>query len=203
MVFVDLLAIQLFVLGFAGLTLVYLTVDSVLLWRAGKNAGQGIAAGQIPLAVIGVYMLVSGMFGQFTWPLPGSYNILFYDIYPIVGLFLIAAAWAVRQRMRLQYIGFFGLMLGLVTAFYGVTGYNLGLTLEPISILALYGLFGVTGVLGYPMTLMFDRSQAKIKNKSVLWVALLVAFVAVTLIASLLAVYIGVSAVPGHLLSAP
>jgi putative membrane protein len=199
MAFIDILGSQLFALGFAGLIILYMTVQSYFLFRKGKRAEEIIKAGTIPLAAIGVYMFLSGLYGQFTWPLPGSYNVLFYDIYPLVGLLFIGAAATIYLKMKLQYIGFYGLLLGIMAMWYGAFGYSLKLTTEPLALLGLYTLFGVGGILGYPVMVMLDRAQAGIKNRSYLWYLLIYLFWITLLIGSILALVIGTSAIPSHL----
>jgi len=75
-----------------------------------------------PLLLLGIYIAVTGVFGNLLWPLPGSYNILFYDLYPLLGIGLIAIAISIKNRTKLEYIGFLALLLGLVTIYYGTLG---------------------------------------------------------------------------------
>ncbi len=203
MVFVDLLTSQLFVLGFSGIVLVYATVQAGMLYRKGKEIEGHLRSAQIPLALFGLYALVTGLFGQFAWPLPGSYNILYYDIFTLWGLFLLAGAWALHSRLKLQYVGLISLLIGCMAIWYGVCAYNLGLSMAPIAVLGLFGLFGFAGILGYPVTLMLDREQQKIKNKWRGWYILLGLFVIVLLLASAVAIFVAASAVPAHLASPP
>lgn len=204
MVFIDLLTGQLFVLGFSGLILAYTTITGALAYRKGKDIMHVMESGRIPLALLGGYILLTGLFGQFTWPLPGSYNILYYDIFPLWGIFLLASAWALHSKMKLQYVGLLALLIGCMSVFYGYSGYELGLSSAPIAVLGLFGLFGLAGIFGYPVTLMFDREMEKRKaNKSLVWIVILAIFLIALIFASLLAIYIGASAVPVHLKSAP
>jgi putative membrane protein len=160
-------------------------------------------SGQIPLALLGLYILITGLYGQFTWPLPGSYNILYYDIFPFWGLFLLASAWALHSKLKLQFVGLFSLLVGAMAILYGFAAYNLGLSSVPIAVLGLYGLFGLAGIFGYPMTLMFDRAQEKLKHKWFGWKIIVWIFLIALVLASLLAIYIAASAVPVHLKSPP
>lgn len=202
MVFIDILAMQLFVLGFSGLILAYMTIKTVWCSKDGKDGWRVMQSGKIPLALLGIVVLVTSLFGQFAWPLPGSYNILFYDVYLMFGVFLIGAAWIIHSKLRLEYLGFFALLIGAMTVFYGYSGYKLGMTSSPIALLGLYTLFGVAGILGYPVTLMFDRMQDK-KKSGLGWILVFALFALALVLGSLLAVYIGVSAVPAHLASPP
>lgn len=203
MTFVDILTSQLFVLGFIGLILFYITVESYFSYKSRKPHKDTMMAGSIPLALLGAYAFLTGLYGQLTWPLPGSYNILFYDVYTLIGLLMIGGAWAVRSKVRLQYIGVLSLLLGAMVAFYGVAGYLQKLTSEPIGLLLLYLGFGAAGVLGLPITIMLDRAQEGIKNKWIGWKVVVVFFALALLGGSLVTLYIAGSAVPAHLLSPP
>lgn len=196
MVFVDILTGQLFSLTFVGLLLAYMAYRALV---KGKRAAGEAASASIPLFALSIYIIVSGLFGQFAWTLPGSYNILFYDVYVMLGLIVFSIAWCMRSGMRLQYTGLFGLISGLLVAYYGIEGYMLHMTQSPIALLGLYGLFGLSGVLGYPVTLMADGA----KRKSGTMVLILYAFIVVIVLASLLAAFIGVESIPAHLASPP
>lgn len=203
MAFIDTLPMQLFVLGFSALVLVYITTESYSLWKNGKNIRRGVRSAQIPLAVLGGYALLMGIYGQIVWPLPGAYNILFYDVYVMFGLVMVSLAWALHSDLKARYAGILSLLAGAVTILYGISGYNLDLTSAPIALLALYGLFGFGAILAYPVTIMIDRAQERVKNSSTFWIALVGLFALVMLVAGLLALFIGVSAIPGHLASPP
>ena len=120
-----------------------------------------------------------------------------------MGLLFISLAWTMRSDLDTQHVGFFGLLIGLVTIYYGIVGYNIGLTTVPIALLGLYSLFGLAGVLSYPMTIMFDRATSGVRNRSVWWVVLVVAFLIAIIFGSLLAVFVAASAIPAHLLKTP
>lgn len=203
MPFIDILTVQLFVLGFMGLTVAYVTLHAALLYRRRKRHGSALRSAAIPLALLGFYALVSGLFGQFIWPLPSAYNILFYDIYPLVGLLFIGFAWSLNSKLNLQYTGFFALLLGLMSIFYGVQGYAAGLTKTPSALLGLYLFFGISGILGYPVTLMLDRAEAGEKNRWIGWMVIITVFIIFLMLSSLLSIYVGISAVPAHLTSPP
>ena len=84
-----------------------------------------------------------------------------------------------------------------------MTGYHLGLTAAPIALLGLYLSFGIAGVLGFPVTLIFDKEEALTKKISVGWVVIMLLFCLFLFLGSMLAIYIGVLAVPAHLASPP
>lgn len=203
MAFVDILTSQLFAVGFAGLIIVSMTVRGFFLYKYGKRHYRSLQGAAVPLVALGAYMIISGLYGQFFWPLPSSYNILYYDILTLAGLLFVAFAWAVRSDLDTQPIGLFGLMLGAVAIYYGYQAYALSLSLAPIAVFGLYGLYGLAGILSYPMTVLLDRLDLGMKPKSWAWYAIGIAFVAFLALGSLLAIYIGFSAVPAHLANPP
>lgn len=203
MAFVDILTSQLYVLGFLGLLIVYLVGESYLMYKRGNKHSNVLGSGSIPMALLGGYALITGLYGQFTWPLPGSYNILFYDVYTLMGLLMVGFAWAFKNGSRMSPVGFLSLLLGLMVLLYGVFGYLQGLTEEPILLLLLYIGYGFAGILGFPVTVMLDRAKDGIKNRSKLWIALVLLFSLTLFIGSLTSLAIASLAVPAHLLSPP
>ncbi|MDE1874007.1 MAG: DUF981 domain-containing protein [Candidatus Micrarchaeota archaeon] len=201
--FVDLLTSQLFVLGFAGLILACIFVECFFNLRRGRRTGDDIKAGVIPVGVLGAYLLVTSLFGQFLWPLPGSYNILFYDMLSIAGLLIIAFAWAVRRDEKTHTVGLFGLLSGLVAIYYGYEGYLLNLTQSPLAMFGLYALFGIAGVLSYPVTLSMDMVAGGAKKLESKWMAIGAIFVIALVLGSIIAIGTAALALPAHLASPP
>ncbi len=203
MVFIDLLTAELFAIGFAGLGLAYLVCRGYCLYKNGsKNTGYFKSAA-LPIGVFGFYILLTGLYGQFTWPLPGAYNILFYDVYTLAGLVFIALALALRTEAETHYVGFFGLLVGAMAVYYGNVGYGLGLTSAPLALLGLYSLLGLAGIFGYPMTLIVDKLRSGSKIKGNTWALVVLAFMLCMVFGSLLAIFIAASAVPAHLMNPP
>lgn len=203
MAFIDLLPIQLFVLGFAGIIVAGMTVRSAFLYTKGEKHYRSLKGGAIALGAIGLYMFLSGLFGQFTWPLPGSYNIEYYDLYPLIGLLFIALAFSVDREIDKQNVGLFGLLLGIAAIYYGYSGYAQGLSEAPLVLLGLFTCFGIAGILSYPVTVMLDRLDMKIKPKQVWWKVVSLLFILFLVLGSLLAIVVAGSAIPVHLASAP
>lgn len=204
MAFIDNLAYSLFILSFAGFLLLYVVTSVYLLYRKReRNYADVISAAKVPLCLVGAYMILMGMWGQFTWPLPGSYNILFYDPLVSFGLIMLAFGLSIHYKVKFEYVGFFGLMVGVMTIIYGVQGYSVGLTQEPIALLALYFFYGITGIFSYPVALIMERLPGMQKRPWVGWTLCLVVFWLALFAASLTSGYIGYSAIPAHLLSAP
>ena len=203
MTYIDILTSQLFALGFMGLTLLYIVIHGIFLYRKGKSAEAAISSGAVPLALLGFYAFISSLYGQFTWPLPGSYNILYYDIFVLVGLLFIGGAWSIYKGMKIQYIGFLGFLLGIMSIIYGTNAYSLRLSQSPLGVLGLFLLFGISGILGWPLTIMVDRAEAKVKNKSYAWILLVILFSIFIFLASVVALYTASVALPMHLKSPP
>ena len=153
---------------------------------------QAIGAQYLPLLAIGIYISVTGFYGLTTWPLPGSYNIPFYDLYPSLGLGLIMIALGVKNGYKLEYLGFLGILLGIVTMYYGTIGYLKNMTEEPAALLALYVLTGSSSIFFYPVSMFIDNGNPKLKIFLLIDAILLI-------LAGIVAGYIGLVAVPDHL----
>ena len=199
MAFVDFLGAQLFALAFAGSIILYMALQGYLLIRKGKSPDEFVKAGAVPLIAIGLYMFISGIFGQLAWPLPGSYNVLFYELYPFAGLLFMSIGVALYRRMKLQYVGFFAFLAGIMSIAYGATGYSLGLTKEPLALLGLYVFFGVAGLLGWPASVLLERASAARRSKGAALPVLFWAFWILLLAGTFISFYIGLSAMAGHL----
>lgn len=204
MVFIDNLAYSLFSLSVAGFLVIYLVLSVYMAYRKNKKdyneRMNGVFA---PLLVVSVYMIISAAYGQFAWPLPGSYNILFYDPLASFGLLLLALAITLRYKYRLRYVGFLGLLFGAMTIFYGYQGYLIGLTKSPIALLGMYGFYGLAGIFAYPVSIMMERITMSKNKPGALLTICLVIFLLAMLAAVLLSAYIAIEAVPAHLLSPP
>jgi putative membrane protein len=207
MVFIDDVALELLTIAFAGLLTLYMTIGAY--WSYRKRGGDGIydhiRSGIIPIAVIGTVILVLGLFGEMTWPLPASYNTLFYDPYVMLGVILVGFTMSVAYRQKLHYVGLLSFVVGLMTIFYGVYGYTLGLTQSPLALLGLYLCFGLAGIFAFPATLIIDSMIEKrtMIRAALSWKLILILFWLSLLAATLLAALIGGVALPAHLLSAP
>ncbi|MCL4411244.1 DUF981 family protein, partial [Candidatus Marsarchaeota archaeon] len=145
MVFVDLLTSQLFTTGITGLLLLYGTAKAYFIFRkAGKKLSPSVpdiisemSNSAIPLGFLGLYGLITALYGQFTWPLPGSYNILYYDIFALFNVLILSLAYALLKKntFELEYIGLFALIFGFIAILYGATAYSLSLSTEPLAVL--------------------------------------------------------------------
>ncbi len=205
MAFIDNLAFSLFTISFAGFLLLYTGSWMYLIMykRKGKSFSDHLKSASVPLAIIGITMFSGGLWGHFAWPLPGSYNILFYDPLLFFGILLIAFSICVNFKLKLEYTGVLGLLSGIVTIFYGAVGYGLHMTSAPLAMLLMYAFYGLGGILSYPVSLLADRMQGSPQRPAATWQVLLIVFLIFLLFASLLSGLVGVMAIPKHLLSAP
>jgi putative membrane protein len=202
--FIDNLAYGLFSISFASFLLLYTVISMYLVYRrGGKNYSEYLDSAAVPLLLIGIYMVVQALWGQFTWPLPGSYNTLFYDPLMAFGLLLISFFVAVRYEVRLEYVGFFGLLVGLMVIIYGIQAYHIGLTSAPLAMLVMYLLYGMSGIVAYPVALIADRLPGHKKQVWFGWYVFLAVFCILMLLAGLLSAGAGFQAVSQHLITAP
>ncbi len=204
MAFIDDLAMELFTLALVGIVSVYMTASVYLEYRknGAKNIEEILKPGVFPLGVLGVVILIMGFYGEMTWPLPGSYNILFYDPYMFIGMILVMMAVAIGYRQKLQYVGILAFFAGIIAIYYGANAYIDKMTSSPIAMLGLYIAFGLTGVFTFPTTLIYDMLPGR-EKVSKGWTVILVLFWLGLIISAILAAITAIEAVPQHLLSPP
>ncbi|MCL4388138.1 DUF981 family protein, partial [Candidatus Marsarchaeota archaeon] len=121
MVFIDDLALELFMLALAGIVSLYTTASAYRYYRANgvKGIKESMRPGAVPLGLLGIIMLILGLFGEMTWPLPGSYNTLFYDPFVLISITITGISIALWFRQNMQYVGIFALFSGLLAIYYG------------------------------------------------------------------------------------
>ncbi len=203
MAFVDDLAMELFIMSLVGVVSIYLTGSVYLAYRRGVKDIEGVLRpGVYPLGILGGIITIMGIYGEMVWPLPGSYNILFYDPYLIIGLILIIMAISIGMKQKLQFTGILALFAGIIAIYYGANAYMDKMTSSPIAMLGLYIAFGLTGVFTYPTTLIYDMLPGK-EKVSKLWTVVLVIFWIGLVVSAVLAAVTAIEAVPQHLLSPP
>ena len=204
MAFIDNLAFSLFAISMAGFLLLYVISSMYFVYKKKrKDFTDYLDSLSIPMAILGLFILITGLWGQFTWPLPGSYNILFYDPLVAFGIILLSFSAAIRFKARLEYVGVLSLMSGLMVIVYGIEGYGIGLTSAPIALFGMYFFYGAAGILGYPVSLIVDRLPGLQKNVWIGWEVLLILFWLALLGASILAAVVAGAAIPAHLLTPP
>jgi len=159
MTFVDTLAFQLFTLAFVSAILFYSGVIGYLTYRrfGPRRTYEHLKGTIVPLGMIGIVVTTIGMWGEIVWPLPGSYNILFFDPYLLLGAVLLGFALSVTFKVKTQYVGLMAAMTGALSIYYGYSAYQLGMTKEPLTMLFLYVALGGTAILTFPITIFIDR----------------------------------------------
>lgn len=127
---------------------------------------QGAA---VPFLTLGAVAFLLSFWGETTWPLPGSYNILFWDVFFLFGIVLLSFGFAFYRGIRIQYSGLMALAAGIIVIFYGVTGYQQGLTKDPLETLLLYLGFGAVAILSLPASLVADWFLAPVRPTQFPW----------------------------------
>lgn len=218
MAFIDDLAFELFTLVFAGVILLYMTLGVYYDYskKGERNLEEHMLSGVGPLAIVGIVMILMGLYSEMTWPLSlgsavpaaveakfQSYNILFYDPYMFAGIVIISYVISVKMKYKLQYVGILALFAGIFAIDYGYQGYLLNMTSEPLGMFLMYIAYGAVGILSFPVTLIVDTVPGSKEKIWKGWMILLVLFWIALLGAIIATAYIGLSAIPQHLLTAP
>ncbi|QKR00709.1 DUF981 family protein [Metallosphaera tengchongensis] len=189
--FVDVLTNQLIVMSVVFLALAYGLLRMYRVHSTAMDYRNALQVVYVPLLLFGSLIALTGIYGLLVWPLVSSYNILFYDLYPVLGIGIVGIAVAVKYGYKLEGLGFTSLLFGLVTIYYGVQGYLHNMTNEPLALLGLYSLVGLSSIFFYPVTQILDNGKG--------WRIFLVIDAVLLILAALLAGYIGLLAVPEHL----
>lgn len=218
MAFVDNLGFE---LGVMVLTAAVAFYTGFLVWwyrRKGDLtlAVRNLRGGAAMLGFLGIFLAILGWWGELVWPLPGQYNVLFYDPTLFGGLLLIGFAVVVQLRLPTQYFGVAAGVTGLGIAYYGARGYQLSLTKEPLEMFLLFLGFGITAALAFPVTLFVDKyvlEPASASSGSTvsapappfppIWNVPVLAFLALAALAGIAAILMGFNTLWSHLEYAP
>jgi len=166
---------------FAAATFVYFNFIRPLKELEHLNRGYGAF-----FFMVGVYALATGIWGTITWPMPGGYNIVIMDEWPIFGIACLILGLALLLRIDFAYASIPFAFVGILPVVHGAAIIAFRMTKEPEAAGLMYILTGLSVLLS---PLLFYR-----KNKGLAWLA-----VALLVIAGLLALYIGASATFGHI----
>ncbi len=188
MQFVDFLTAQLFVMSFVGVIGLYALYKIYKYHSKLPLLKATLPSVGMVLFVLGIYGILSGLYGQFVWPLPGNYNILFYDMYPLFGFSLAAIGYALYKGMKTEPAGLFSALIGAMSIFYGIVGYMLGMTTYPIMLLIIYVAFGMVGITMLPASRYLDmllsgKKLSGMRYAKAIFVALCI-FMAIAALAS-------------------
>lgn len=158
MVFVDNLGLELVTLPIVGFLIIHIFARAYMAGRKGNyNAiREVLKEGSVSLGFIGAFISILSFWGEITWTLPSGYNILFNDTYLLMGLLLIVFSASVLMNKGATTSGFLSLLSGLFTIYYGVNGYMLGMTREPLALLLIYAFWGLAGIAALPATRVLD-----------------------------------------------
>lgn len=159
MVFIDDLTFVMITLILVAVSVAYIVVAESLAYRRRGPAGLGVALHEtaVPMIAMGMVVLMMGFWGMLTWPLPGAYNILFYDVYTLFGIIVLGFGLSLFLNFRLQYVGVLSLVAGFTVIAYGWRAYQLNLTSTPWAMFLMYIGFGVTAILAFPVAIIADR----------------------------------------------
>ncbi len=136
---------------------------------------------------IGIYSFITGLWASFTWPLPGPYNIILSDPWPLFGLAFILLGLQNIFNLNLRGILYGVSALGLPIVFYGVSILRYGLTRSPVFSGLMFLAIGFTALLS-PL-LAFETTK---KFSAYIFIILL-------LVGGILAIFTGYNAVFGHI----
>lgn len=158
MAFIDELTFVMITLILVAATVGYIVVAELLAYRRSGPKGLGTALREtaVPMVAVGIVILIIGFWGMFTWPLPGAYNILFFDIYTLFGLIVLGFGLSVYLGFRLQYVGVLSIVSGGIVIAYGARAYQLHLTSTPWAMFLMYLGWGVTAILAFPVAIIAD-----------------------------------------------
>jgi putative membrane protein len=162
MAFIDFLAFQEATLLIAAVLVGYVGVIAFFAMRRNdaKGVKSALQAGAVPIGSVGLIATALAVWAEEAWPLPGSYNILFTDIYLLFGITLVVLAVSMAMSLKLQYTGLLALVAGGTAICYGWNGYIFHMTKDPLQTFLLYGAFGLAGILAFPATVITDHYLA-------------------------------------------
>lgn len=204
--FVDDLALEYFLVTMVSVITLYTIAAVYLEYRKNgtKNLRAAMAPAGFPLLVLGTVILLIGLFQEFVWPLPRSYNIFFGDPFLMLGMVTLVYAIAVLKDYKLQYPGIFAFFIGLMAVTYGYFGYinNLPHASQALETFILYLGYGAFGILVYPVSLIYDILPSRTKSPYIANIILVIFFFLV-LLAMVASTYGGLTAVGSHIKSAP
>ncbi len=181
------------------------------------RAASHLREGAFIMTILGATIGVIAFWGELNWPLPGAYNLYFFDPLLLLAFLTVAFGLTVLFRLPSHFVGMLGVVIGLGVMYYGVRAeYYLKLTQDPIETLLLYLGFGGVAILSYPATLYVDWFVTGRQNASVtplasaptpayprLWAILLGLFIVMVVLAGIAAAAYGLNAAWGHLENPP
>ncbi len=204
--FIDDLGLEYFLVTMVSVLTLYTIAAVFLEYRKNgtKNLRSAMSPAGYPLFILGSVILLIGLFQEFTWPLPGQYDIFFGDPFLLLGMVTLVFAVSVLKDYKLQFPGIFALFVGFLAIVYGYFGYinNLPHPAQAFETLLLYVGYGVFGILVYPVSLIYDILPSREKST---WLAnlILIIFFLEIVLALVASAYGGITAIGSHIQHAP
>ncbi len=166
---------------FAAATFIYFNFIKPLKELENLNRGYGVF-----FFIVGVYALATGIWGTITWPMPGGYNIVIMDEWPIFGIACLILGLSLLLRLDFAFSSIPFAFIGILPVIHGVAIIFYRMTRQPEVAGLMYILTGLSVILS---PLLFYK-----KNKWLAWLA-----VVLLVIGGFLALFIGVNATFGHI----
>lgn len=184
----------------------------------GARAWSHLREGAFVMTLIGGIIGLIALWGEFNWPLPGAYDLYFFDPLMLLALLTVGFGLTTIFRMPTHFVGMMGIVIGCGVIYYGARAdyYLRTVTLDPFETLLMYLAFGGLAIMAYPATLYVDWfvtgrqnpalqpiSSASSPTSPRLWAVLLGIFLVLVILAGISAAAYGLSAAWGHLESPP
>ncbi|MEM0365742.1 MAG: DUF981 family protein [Acidilobaceae archaeon] len=188
--FVNTLDIWLMVLGTSLLVVAYWIYLNYVSGRPEdfkKSMNRNLA---FYFVLVGLYAFITGLWASMTWPLPGPYNILFSDSWPLFGIAMLLLGLAQLFGFNPVAVSYGLAALGVPIIVYGYAIYSKGLTREPLFSSLMFILIGLAA-LGSPILAYYGNGG---RGRVIAYIA-----IAILIIAALIALYTGVNATFGHI----
>ncbi len=168
----------LFLLGAASAIVFYLTVVSFARYIKPEKVDMYkiVGGGIMPILIIGICMFLISAYMKVTMQMPEPYSYLILNPLMAASIVFMAFALTVWAKQEAHYVGLLALLTGLLTLYYGVAGYQLGITSVPVDFGILYASFGMVGILAFPVSLIMDIVPGMTKRHSRMWGAYLTMF---------------------------
>ncbi len=152
----------------------------------GLKANKGLVPA---FGMVGLVGLILGLHMTFTWPFPGSYNIIFGESTVLFGIVFLGAALALAKEWNLYPVTLYAFFSGLYAVVAGWQIIAQGLTRHPVPSGVGFILAGLGGVIS-PLALKWKD------NKAFRYIA-----VAVLILTALLWAYTWYGSLTGHIQS--
>jgi putative membrane protein len=124
--------------------------------------------------IVGAIALTTGLHMNFTWPVPGSFNIAFGETSVLFGILFVAAAIALSVGWDLFTIAVYGFFAGLVAIVIGIRIINLNMTKQPLLSGIGFILTGLGGIFAAPTLYWKTNRTWRLIGVAVLIVAALI-----------------------------